>query len=181
MDHCFHKNMKLFSTLIIIINVSDHYIVISEWSCDTEDWSKDDKFNFDHRNKLHLTKYSHRKQLMYTEIYLKSSDAKASKCHLKFSSRMLCFIKLVYLSSVISLKWQLIGNLHPHLSEINELNNTSLIKMIILEENFKWHLEAFASELFIYCFWSNNYSLNWWAEETFVKTLRNLTPQTFEW
>jgi len=25
--------------------------------------------------------------------------------------------------------------------------------MIILEENFKWHLEAFASELFIYCFW----------------------------
>jgi len=23
--------------------------------------------------------------------------------------------------------------------------------MIILEENFKWHLEAFASELFIYC------------------------------
>jgi len=25
-----------------------------------------------------------------------------------------------------------------------------LIKMIILEENFKWHLEAFASELFIF-------------------------------
>jgi len=24
------------------------------------------------------------------------------------------------------------------------------MKMIILEENFKWHLEAFASELFIY-------------------------------
>jgi len=35
-----------------------------------------------------------------------SSDAKASKCHLKFSSRMVIFIKLVYLSSVISLKWQ---------------------------------------------------------------------------
>jgi len=34
------------------------------------------------------------------------------------------FIKLVYLSSVISLKWQLIGrpNLHCHLSEITELN-----------------------------------------------------------
>jgi len=28
-----------------------------------------------------------------------------------------------------------------------------LIKIIILEENFKWHLEAFASELF-------NYTLN---------------------
>jgi len=27
---------------------------------------------------------------------------------------------------------------------------TSLIKMVILEENFKWHLEAFASELFIF-------------------------------
>jgi len=24
--------------------------------------------------------------------------------------------------------------------------------MVILEENFKWHLEAFASELFIYIF-----------------------------
>jgi len=38
--------------------------------------------------------------------YMKSSDAKASKCHLKFSSVMMIFIKLVYLSSVISLKWQ---------------------------------------------------------------------------
>jgi len=32
-----------------------------------------------------------------------SSDAKASKCHLKFSSLMVIFIKLVYLSSVIHL------------------------------------------------------------------------------
>jgi len=38
--------------------------------------------------------------------YMKSSDAKASKCHLKFSSRMIIFTNLVYLSSVISLKWQ---------------------------------------------------------------------------
>jgi len=37
---------------------------------------------------------------------MKSSDAKASKCHLKFSSKMIIFIKLVYLSSVIWLKWQ---------------------------------------------------------------------------
>jgi len=36
------------------------------------------------------------------------------------------------------------------LSEITEFKYTSLIKMIILEENFKWHLEAFASELFNY-------------------------------
>jgi len=82
---------------------------------------------------------------------MKSSDAKSSKCHLKFSSKMSIFIKLVYLSSVISLKRQLISNLHCHLSEITELKYTSLIKMIILEENFKWHLEAFASELFICC------------------------------
>jgi len=33
--------------------------------------------------------------------YMKSSDAKASKCHLKFSSLMMIFIKLVYLSSVL--------------------------------------------------------------------------------
>jgi len=31
-----------------------------------------------------------------------------------------------------------------------------LIKMIILEENFKWHLEAFASELFIYSILRNS-------------------------
>jgi len=37
-----------------------------------------------------------------------------------------------------------------HLSEITELKYTSLIKIVILEENFKWHLEAFASELFIF-------------------------------
>jgi len=80
-------------------------------------------------------------------LQTKSSDAKASKCHLKFSSSMIIFIKLVYLSSVISLKWQFIGNLHCLLSEITELKYISLIKMIILEENFKWHL-AFASELF---------------------------------
>jgi len=38
------------------------------------------------------------------KVYMKSSHAKASKCHLKFSSLMMIFIKLVYLSSVISLK-----------------------------------------------------------------------------
>jgi len=42
-----------------------------------------------------------------------------------------------------------------HLSEITELKYTSLIKMIILEENFQWHLEAFASELFNIIFFSN--------------------------
>jgi len=34
-----------------------------------------------------------------------------------------------------------------------ELKYTSLIKIIIKEENFKWHLEAFASELFILLCW----------------------------
>ncbi len=36
-------------------------------------------------------------------LYIKSSDAKASKCHLKFSSKMSIFVKLLYLCSVISL------------------------------------------------------------------------------
>jgi len=85
---------------------------------------------------------------------MKSSDAKACKCHLKFSSIMMIFIKLVYLSSVISLKWQWRLPINCHLSEITELKCTSLIKMVILEQNFKWHLEAFASELFKYC-WFN--------------------------
>jgi len=87
---------------------------------------------------------------------MKSSDANASKCHLKFSSLMMIFIKLVYLNSVISL----IGNYHCHLSEITELKHTSLIKIIIKEENFKWHLEAFASELFIYAIWTKVYAVD---------------------
>jgi len=49
------------------------------------------------------------------------------------------------LNCAISLK---LSHLNDNLSEITELKYTSLIKMIILEENFKWHLEAFASELY---------------------------------
>jgi len=42
---------------------------------------------------------------MLNEIVdMKSSDAKASKCHLKFSSLVMIFIKLVYFISLISLK-----------------------------------------------------------------------------
>jgi len=53
--------------------------------------------------------YTHKRlqsNYFHIYIYMKSSDAKASKCHLKFSSKMIIFIKLVYLFSVISLKWQ---------------------------------------------------------------------------
>jgi len=60
------------------------------------------------------------------------------------------FIKLVYLSSVISLKWQWRLPINCYLSEITEHKYRSLIKIIIKEGNFKWHLEAFASELFIF-------------------------------
>jgi len=28
--------------------------MISDRSCDTQDWRNDDKFSFDHRNKLHF-------------------------------------------------------------------------------------------------------------------------------
>jgi len=41
------------------------------------------------------------------------------------------------------MKWPI----NCHLSEITEIKSTSSIKMSILEENFRWHLEAFASEL----------------------------------
>jgi len=40
----------------------------------------------------------------------------------------------------------------------SELKYTSLIQIIIKEENFKWHLEAFASELFIYIKYPENLS-----------------------
>jgi len=53
---------------------------------------------------------------------------------LLFSSTMIIFIKLVYSSSVISLKWQWTFPINCHLSEITELKYTSLIKMIILAE-----------------------------------------------
>jgi len=36
--------------------------------------------------------------------------------------------------------------------EITELKYTTLIKIIILEENVKLNLEAFASELFLYIY-----------------------------
>jgi len=64
-----YEEAQMFSTLIIIITVSwlsDHHIrVISEGSCDTEDWSNDAGH---HRNKLHFTVYSHREQMIYTRI-----------------------------------------------------------------------------------------------------------------
>jgi len=55
--------MKVFSTLIIIINLfwsSDPHIrVISEGSCNDAE---------NHRNKLHFTVYSHREQMIYIKI-----------------------------------------------------------------------------------------------------------------
>jgi len=53
-----------------------------------------------------MSKSTYKTFLYILTEYLKSSDAKASKCHLKISSLIMIFIKLVYLSSVISLKWQ---------------------------------------------------------------------------
>ncbi len=69
--------------------------------------------------------------LLFNQLYMKSSDAKASKCHVKFSSKMSIF--------------RLFQLFHFNDNE----KNLYLRKMLILEENFTWHLEAFASELFI--------------------------------
>ncbi len=51
---------QLFSSLIIIRNVSwaanQHIRMVSEGSCDTEDWSNDaENSALHHRNKLHFT------------------------------------------------------------------------------------------------------------------------------
>ncbi len=56
---------QLFSTLIIIRNVSAYYYDF--WrSCDTEDCSNDaENTAAHHRNKLQFNTYSHRKQLFY--------------------------------------------------------------------------------------------------------------------
>jgi len=57
-----------FSTLIIIIKVyraaNQHIRMISEGSCDTEDWTRCWKFSFDHGNKLHFKVSKNRKQLL---------------------------------------------------------------------------------------------------------------------
>jgi len=49
-----------------------------------------------------------------------------------------------------------------------------LIKNIFLEENFKWHLEAFASELFIW-HWGRtwNYELEWFPVAVLQKQLQS--------
>ncbi len=84
---------------------------------------------------------------------MKSSDAKASKCRLKFSSKMSIFIRLLYLYIYIQLFhfYCIENDLYiAFQSKITEHKHRSLIQILILDENFRWHLEAFASELFIY-------------------------------
>ncbi len=65
-----YEAAHLFSTLIIIRNVSwvalEHIRMISEGSCDTEDWSNDaENSAAHHRNKLHFTIYSNRKKIFH--------------------------------------------------------------------------------------------------------------------
>ncbi len=64
---------KIVSTLLVyklklIKNISwaadQHIIMISEGSCDTEDWSNDaENSALHHKNKLHFKTHSNRKQL----------------------------------------------------------------------------------------------------------------------
>ncbi len=63
------KNCKtnIYYTKISKISseVNQHIRMISEGSCDTEDWSNDvENSALHHMNKLHFTIYSHRKQLL---------------------------------------------------------------------------------------------------------------------
>ncbi len=68
-----HEATQLFSTLIIIRNVSwaanQQIRMISEESCDTEDWSNDaENSALHHRNKLHSKMYSNRKHTFWIAI-----------------------------------------------------------------------------------------------------------------
>lgn len=67
-----------------------------------------------------------------------------AKCHFTLSSKMSVFIILIEKEPI-----------HCYLSEIARPKCASLIIMLILEEYFRLHLEAFVSELFIS-------SLDWW-------------------
>ncbi len=50
---------------------NQHIVMISEGSCDTEDWSNDaENSAAHHKYKLHFTIYSNRKQLFKIVIYL---------------------------------------------------------------------------------------------------------------
>ncbi len=58
-----YEAAKLSSVLIIIAN--QHILMISEGSCDTEDWSNDaENSALHHRNKLHSKIYSNRKTVL---------------------------------------------------------------------------------------------------------------------
>ncbi len=63
-----YEAAQLFSTLMMIRNASwaanQDIRMISEGSCDTEDWRNDaENSALHHRNKLHFKIYSNRKQL----------------------------------------------------------------------------------------------------------------------
>jgi len=64
------NSAQQFSTWLIIINVSNHHIrMISEGSCDTEDWSNDAENSALHqRNKLHFKIYYKRTHLLNINI-----------------------------------------------------------------------------------------------------------------
>ncbi len=77
-----------------------------------------------------------------TEMYMKRSDAKASKC-LK-SSKMSIFNQApVFMFTYFT-----------YISHENK--HSSLIKMLILDDNFRRHLNSFASELFIHFIQKNH-------------------------
>ncbi len=80
-----YEAAQQFSTLIIIRNVSSAYYYDFWRSCDSEDCSNDaDNSAAHHRNKLHFTIYSHRRQLFkIVTLYI------SQYCLLYFSSSKL--------------------------------------------------------------------------------------------
>ncbi len=76
---------------------------------------------------------------------LKSSYAKTiKKCHLKFSSKIIFFLSGAYIYVQLFHSNCIENDLYIAISVL--LLNLNM-KMLILDENVRWHLEAFASEL----------------------------------
>jgi len=63
MYHGFHKTVLNIDNNNVSWAANRHIRLISEGSCDAEDWSNDAENSALIRNKLHFTIYSHWKQL----------------------------------------------------------------------------------------------------------------------
>ncbi len=66
---CIHQRIKLSSTTVSTLILIQHIKMISEGSCDTEDWSNDaENSALHHRNKFYFKVYYNRKPIIEIAI-----------------------------------------------------------------------------------------------------------------